>query len=390
MALSLEEKTLGLSQLDSGGRLTFPRLIEVGRGAPLVCEVVDLDQDGYDELALVNESKSGMQLVIARPAARQEFSSEWEVLLQMDLPDMRRKPTHIRALDVFGQRGVGLMLFIPREAPVLLAPIEGDESYALEIVGERSSVRESLLKDVSPAQVSAIDVDGDGRPELVAGRKGFARAIRLSEGALEMVDQYNARRSSDEVAAVIPAVDADGLQGLVLYVPKEGELQFLSREADGVLRYRHSEEVGTMALSGWSQLADMEEAEDTYILYGEGRFWYFAAHADSWTCEVGGSYETGLEAVYFSHVATADFDADGRLDLVAVDGNEHVVEILRHATDGMRSQMHWEIFEQNMHYQGRTGAKLEPRQTVTADFNYDWRMDFAFLIHDRIIFYLQE
>lgn len=390
VALSLEEKTLGLSQLDSGGRVTFPRLIEVGRGAPLVCEVVDLDQDGYDELALVNESKSGMQLVIARPAARQEFSSEWEVLLQMDLPDMRRKPTHIRALDVFGQRGVGLMLFIPREAPVLLAPIEGDESYALEIVGERSSVRESLLKDVSPAQVSAIDVDGDGRPELVAGRKGFARAIRLSEGALEMVDQYNARRSSDEVAAVIPAVDADGLQGLVLYVPKEGELQFLSREADGVLRYRHSEEVGTMALSGWSQLADLEEAEDTYILYGEDRFWYFAAHADSWTCEVGGSYETGLEAVYFSHVATADFDADGRLDLVAVDGNEHVVEILRHATDGMRSQMHWEIFEQNMHYQGRTGAKLEPRQTVTADFNQDGRMDFAFLIHDRIIFYLQE
>jgi hypothetical protein len=176
----------------------------------------------------------------------------------------------------------------------------------------------------------------------------------------------------------------------VLYVPKEGELQFLSREADGVLRYRHSEEVGTMALSGWSQLADMEEAEDTYILYGEGRFWYFAAHADSWTCEVGGSYETGLEDVYFSHVATADFDADGRLDLVAVDGNEHVVEILRHEADGMRSQMHWEIFEQNMHYQGRTGAKLEPRQTVTADFNDDGRMDFAFLIHDRIIFYLQE
>lgn len=392
VALSLEEKTLGLSQLDPGGRVTFPRLIEVGTGEPLVCAAIDLDQDGYDELALVTESKAGMQLVVAKPAVRTKFSSEWEIVVQMDLPNMRRKPTHIRALDVFGERGCGLMLFVPREAPVLLArvEVEGGEAYALEVVGEGSSVRESLLKDVSPAQISAIDVDGDGRPELVAARKGFARAIRFRNGALEMVDQYNARRSSDEIAAVIPSIDSDGLRGLVLYVPKEGELQFLSRDEDGVLRYRHTEDAGMMDLAGWSQLAGREEGEDTYLLYGEDRFWYFAAHTNSWICEVDESYETELENVYFSHVATGDFDADGRFDLVAVDGNEHVVEILRNEKEGMDSQMHWEIFEQNMHYQGRTGGKLEPRQTVTADLNADGRLDFAFLIHDRIIFYLQE
>jgi hypothetical protein len=52
--------------------------------------------------------------------------------------------------------------------------------------------------------------------------------------------------------------------------------------------------------------------------------------------------------------------------------------------------MFWEIFEQNMHYQGRTGGKLEPRQAVAADLNNDGLLDFAFLIHDRIIFYLQK
>jgi hypothetical protein len=283
------------------------------------------------------------------------------------------------------------MIFVPREAPILLAPKAGGDAYALEVVCERSSVRESLLKDISPAQVSVVDVDDDGANELVVARTGFARAIRFREGNLQLVDQFNARRSSDAVAAVIPSVDSDGLlQGLVLYVPKEGELQFLSRDEDGVLRYRHTETVGSIAVSGWSKLAGDTGSDTAYLLYGDDRFWYFAAQADSWTREVGTSYETELEDVYFSHVAVADFNADGRSDIIAVDGNEHIVEILRGDQEGMHSQVFWEIFEQNMHYQGRTGANLEPRQTVVADLNGDTRLDFAFLIHDRIIFYLQE
>ncbi|MGZ0654027.1 FG-GAP repeat domain-containing protein [Coraliomargarita sp. W4R53] len=391
VALSREEKTLGVSQYDSSGRVSFPRLIEIGDGEPLVCEAVDLDGDGYDELALVSESKDGMQLVVAKPAQRKKFTSEWEIVLQMDLKGVRRKPTSIRALDVFGERGPGLMLFVPREAPILLAPKLAGEAYELEVVCERSSVRESLLKDISPAQVSVIDVDDDGVNELVAARTGFARAIRFRDGNLEMVDQFNARRSGDDVAAVIPSVDSDGLlQGLVLYVPKEGELQFLSRDQDGVLRYRHTENAGSIAVSGWSKSDGGQGERDAYLLYGEDRFWYFAAQADSWIREVGTSYETDLEDVYFSHVSPGDFDGDGQVDLVAVDGNEHIVEVLRGDQGGVQSQMFWEIFEQNMHYQGRTGAKLEPRETVLADLNDDGKLDFAFLIHDRIIFYLQE
>lgn len=392
IALSREEKTIGLSRYDPGGRLSFPRLIELGQGEPLVCEAVDLDRDGYAELALVRESKEGMQLVVAKPSERANSNSEWEIVLQMELEGVRRDPSSIRSLDVFGERGVGLMLFVPREAPLLLASKVGGSAYDLEIVCERSSIRESLLKDVTSAQISAIDVDGDGLREIVAARDGFARAIRFSAGNLEMVDQYNARRSSDVVAVVIPSVDRQGvLQGLVLYVPKERELQFLSRDEDGVLRYGHSEKVGSMEISGWARLEGKNgDGEDTFLLHGEDRFWYFAAQADSWQREVGTSYETELEDVYFSHVAEGDFDADGRFDLVAVDGNEHVVEILHGTKDGLRSQMFWEIFEQNMHYQGRTGANLEPRQTVTADLNNDGSLDFAFLIHDRILLYLRE
>lgn len=390
VALSREEKTLGVSRFDSNGRVSFPRLIQVGEGDPLACAAVDLDKDGFDELALVQSGESGMQLIIAQPAERSKLSSEWQVRLQLDLDGVRRKPDAIRSLEVFGQRGPGLMIFVPREAPVLLAPKEDGAAYDLEMVAVHSSIRESLLKEIEPAQISEIDVDGDGFRELVAARTGFARAIRFEGGRLEMVDQFNARRSEDRIGSVVPWVQGEDLEGLVLYIPDEGELQFLLRDEDGVLRYRNADKVGSIGLEGWLKFEGRKAFDDAYVLWGEDRFWYFAPHADSWELNVSDTFETQLEDIYYSFVQAGDFESDGSVDLVAVDGNEHVVELLARAPDQWSSVMYWEVFEQNMHYQGRTGAKLEPREAVVADLNGDGRLDFAFLIHDRIIVYPQE
>lgn len=390
VALSREEGTLGYSGFDGRGRLSFPRLLKIGEGDPLVCEAVDLDRDGFDELALLLEESGERRLVFARPEDRSDPASAWEIIHEMTVESPRRQPEAMRVVDVFGERGPGLMLFVPREPPVFLAPVAGGSAYELEAVGEDSSVRRSLLQGITAAQVSEFDVDGDGLPELVTARTGFARALRFSDGQLEMVDQFNARRSGDVVSAVIPHLVDGLLEGLAFYVAQEGELQFLSRDGDGVLRYRRSESVGPIALTGWKEFARDRPEDTAHLLYGEDRFWYFTPGVSSWQRTVGDSYETELEDVFFSHVESADFDGDGRLELIAVDGTENVVEILTNDTDGWKQLMYWEIFEQNMHYRGRTGAKLEPRETIRADLNEDGKLDFGFLIHDRILIYPQE
>ena len=393
VALSREEGTLGYSAFDAHRRLSFPRLLNIAEGDPLVCQVVDLDRDGFDELALLLENAGDRRLVIAQPEDRSDPASAWTVIKEIPVESPRRQPNAMRVVDIFGDHGPGLMLFVPREPPVFLASSAGGSPYALEPVGEDSSLRKSLLQGITPAQVSEIDVDGSGAFELVAARTGFARAIRFSDGQLEMVDQFNARRSGDEISAVIPNMMDGTLEGLVLYVAKKGELQFLSRDQDGVLRYRRSEQVGPISLLGWMEFAG-ERAEDAaHLLYGENRFWYFAPEATGWERAVGDSYETELEDVFFSQVESADFDGDGQLELIAVDGNENVVEILgKDAEDvgGWKQLMYWEIFNQNMNYRGRTGAKLEPRETIRADLNGDGKPDFGFLIHDRILYYPQE
>ena len=260
---------------------------------------------------------------------------------------------------------------------------------SLQEVAADSPIRQNLLKEIQPSQVSCFDVTGDGENELVVGRKGYARALKVVDNTFEMVDQFNARQGEDEISVVIPLYQGDTVEQLLFYVSGSGELQRLQRNADGVFRYQDSEEVGQIDVLGWSALKAANKARD-YVFYGDAQFWLLPASSQSWTKQVNGSYETELEDVHYTHLEAADFNGDGALELLAVDGQKHVVELLTEQDGAWSNLMYWEIFEQNMHYQGRQGGKLEPRQVVVADLTGDGRLDFAFLIHDRILFYPQD
>ena len=135
------------------------------------------------------------------PTDRGDEMSGWKNFHVMNSP--RCGVNRMRqVLDVFGA-GKGLMLFVAREAPLLLVS-EQDPFHFVEFATD-ATVHESLLKDVLPAQVSAFDVDGNGSDELVVGRKGYARALSLEQG-VQMVDQFNARRGEDVVSCIVPVV----------------------------------------------------------------------------------------------------------------------------------------------------------------------------------------
>lgn len=388
VVISAAEKTVGVSHLNQGGRIAFPRQLMVGEGDPLVCRAVDLDADGYDELALVGEVKGEMSLTLARPVNRQVPGSEWTVLSRTVLDGVKRKPSAIRAVDIFADGRRGLMVFVPREAPVLLLA-DQEDSFEFVEVAKESTIRESLLKGIKQSQVSVFDVDGDGINELVVGRSGYARAVSVKAGDLEMVDQFNARRGDEMVSAVVPLYKQGALAQLVFYIESAGEFQFLERDPDGVFRYRTTHDAGSIKLKQWFQLDDLQ-GQAAYVFAGADRFWLLPSMADVWTRVAFDRYETELKDVHYSHVVGADFDRDGHLELVAVDGKSHVVEVLAQHAASWSSRMFWQVFEQNMHYQGRTGGSVEPRQVVLADLTGDGKVDLALLVHDRVLFYPQQ
>lgn len=386
--VSAGERTMGIAQMNLEGRIEFPRQLVIGTGDPLVCQTVNLDDDDYDELALVLEEDDTKTLILAGPADRKNPDSKWIELSRIELEDVKRKPTAIREIAIFEGNRPGLMVFVPREAPLFLS-IDDSEGMTLREVARTSTVRESLLKNVQPAQVGVLDINSDGENELIVGQSGYARALHFNGEMLEMMDQFNARRSEDEVSAIIPFHDEDSLQQLVFYIEESGEFQKIKRDDDGVFRYDSSVDVGRIELTDWYQLSN-SQADAMFIFAGTDRFWSLTDGADVWTRVVEESYETDLEDVYYNFIESADFDENGSLELIAVDGQNHVVEILSEQDEKLESIMFWKIFEQNLHYQGRNGSKTEPRQIVVADLTNDGKLDFAFLVHDRILFYPQQ
>ena len=390
VVISRAEKVLGLSRLDASGRMSFPRSVRLTEGeTPEACVVMDLDRDGFDELLIVVSTKKSNYLVSMLPVDRSDTQSDWEERSRYELTSLRRKPNAVKALDVFGADRQGIMLFVTREAPLFLVADKG-APFEFKEYGASSMVRESFLKDVQPTQVSVADIGEDGVNELVVGRKGYARALRMVGDDIEMVDQFNARRGEDMISCVIPVERAGKVAELIFYVSGSGELQFLKREEDDVFRYHTTNAVGDIKLLDWEHLLGSPEAE-AYLFAGQNCFWRLPQSGDRWERVLSGQYETDLEAIHYTHLEAANFDVDSNdIHMLAVDGQSHVVEILKGNRSEWSSAMYWEIFEQNMHYQGRTGGNLEPRQILIAELNGDGLLDFAFLVHDRVLIYTQE
>jgi len=386
--LSAGERMMGISRMSPEKRIEFPRQLNIGDGDPLVCQAINLDGDDYHELAFISEVDEVMTLILARPVDRDDFKSEWIELSRTELRDLKRKPKTIREIAIFENNQPGLMIFVPREAPLFFS-VGRSEMMELKEVAGTSSVRESLLKDVQPVQVNVIDINADGLNELVVGQDGYARALQMNNDMLEMVDQFNALRSDDTVSAIIPFYSEDKVKQLIFYVEDAGAFQLVKQDADGVFRYDSSMDVGKIELSGWYQFSNPKNS-GTFIFAGTDRFWTLTSGSDVWSRVVEESYETHLEDVFYNFIESTDFDGDGAFELVAVDGKNHVIEILSEQEEHLESQMFWEIFEQNLHYQGRNGSKTEPREAVIADLTNDGKLDFAFLVHDRILFYPQQ
>ncbi|MEM7792218.1 MAG: hypothetical protein AAF546_12510, partial [Verrucomicrobiota bacterium] len=385
-----EERVIGLSRLNQSSRIGFPRQFSVGEGDPVVCNAYDFDKDGYAELVLLLEDDGDRNLVIAKPSSRKDLESEWEILASIELEDARRNPTAIIPTDIFGSERKGLAVIVPREAPIFITVDIEEDSFSLAEFAKESSVRDSLLKGIVAPQISVFDIDGDGQNELIAGRPGYARVLKAVGEKLEMVDQFNALRGDDEISAVIPVVNGrKKIEEIIFYIASTGEFQFLTRDADDVFRYERSRDIGALEIQDWF-FFPTSSGEDKIVLTGMDSLWAIDPSRTTWRRTVLSSYETELENINFNYVNGGVFNTDEGLGLIAIDGNNHVVELLSMPEDTWESRVYWEIFEQNMHYQGRTGSNTEPREVVVSDFTGDGRLDFAFLIHDRILFYPQE
>jgi hypothetical protein len=236
------------------------------------------------------------------------------------------------------------------------------------------------------------DLDGDGKGELVTSVGSFARAMRINaQGELAVLDQFNARDSTAEIATALIVPETDAKRPAVILYDRKGEqFQLLRADAQGLYEVADSTAAGKIDVVG-AESRRLPGGKAEAFVFGKDRFWWLPIGQTDYSATTVSTHATDLPEISYSDVIAGDFDRDGRMEIVCVDPTKNLLEILTRSGDGRwQSAMHFKIFETDQHFQGRKGSPMEPRETLIADVTGDGKPDLLLLVHDRVLIYPQE
>tara|TARA_R100000027_G_scaffold21067_1_gene15235 strand:- start:136 stop:2499 length:2364 start_codon:yes stop_codon:yes gene_type:complete len=399
VVFSGKENLAGLSRMTAEGRFSFPIPLPV-EGEVQTLTSGDLENDGSPALFVVTKMGREYRLVVLSRGG--EDPSGYRQIHDVEIPVVKRSPGGLVVFDLNGDGKSEMVLLAPREPARIFqlagadvqvdaetedSSEEGSEESLIELAAG-SSIRKSLLNDLSRNRIGFGDVDGDGTAEMIVAADGYARAVGFDdESRFVILDQFNALSSGDAVRIpTMTDVDGDGVGELLFYESGEGKLQRLERDDKGVLRYRDSAAVGNLDVQG--VLFDSESSTPRLLVLGADRFWVLPLSSGEWEKVAVASYETDLLDISPTSLAVPTGPVTSPSPIIAVDGRQNVIELLEWTPpDEWSSLLHFTVFEKNLHYRGRVGAPLEPREVLLDDMNGDGILDLVVLVHDRVLVY---
>ncbi len=384
--LSEDERQIGVTQLDEKGRLPFPTLIPL-EGKPLAMAVGQLQTGGKTTLAVIVD-QDGKRSLVTRTAdgkGRSQKLSE----------NFKSNPSTMTFHDVNQDGLTDLVVLIPYEKIKVLLQVAGKDFDEEDISPPGGSVEEPWL--------SSLDVDGDGKPELLLAQKNFVRAVVLKQEApaqsstnqgawvFSVKEQINGAGSNSRLvgAAALPN-GTNAVNSLFLLDAERKELTLCERDGAGVwqvvhnvpLPYTDFENIRPLALggSGLNSVAFMGKQAVAWMPLG----------GDVWDYTKLDSYETSIKDGHLNDVVTGDLKHTGRKDLVFMETAKNYLDlVIFDANHKLVPATRWQVFEERS-FRSRRSDLPEPREALVTDVTGDGKNDLVIVVHDRILVYPQE
>lgn len=380
LVVSQKEKAVGvMSRPGPNDPLRYPTPLPC-RGTPLAAAVIP--EGERSGIACIVEDKGKRELLLLE---RKE--ADYAITQTLPLPEINSKPRALRVFD-FNQDGrLDLLVFSPDEPMRVLLRME-DGTFGL--FNDSQGLSGNLVDKLDASAVSFADFDGDGKSELLIARKRLVRALRIANGKVEVVAQFNAdAENADFVSAVLLPDTSPKLRPLLVYDAARGLLVRAERDETGVFREKATAEARL-------------RPNTAPLLSGDPGKLLLVSPADVHVTEIGttktmlstiSSYESDLEKTKPSWISVGKLGADPAPYVLLVDSSKtRVLEFLRPPDariDGKRWQslMHFPVFNQDPHYRGKTGGADEPHDVLMADVTNDGKPDIILLAHDRVLVY---
>jgi hypothetical protein len=250
--------------------------------------------------------------------------------------------------------------------------------------------------------MSAADVDGDGKPELLLAQKNFLRGVVLKADADQksgtnktysfiVKDQINgAANNSRIVGAAAVRNGKNAVASLFLLDAERKAVTLSERDTNGIwqvvktipLPFTEFTELQPLALGGASV--------NSVAFLGLSAIGWMALSGDAWDFVELDGYESPIKDGRLNDVISGDLNQDGRKDLVFLETAKHYLDLVIFDSGGRLTPANrWQVFEERT-FRGRSGDATEPREALIVDVTGDGKNDLVVVVHDRILIYPQE
>ena len=383
--LSPDERQVGATTFDKQGRMPFPKVIPMD-GRPLTMAVGALQSGKKPSLAVVVDQE-GRRALFTR-------SSDGQTRTQKLSESFKANPSAMSIHDVNQDGLADLVLLIPYEKIKVLLQVAGKDFEETDVAPPGGSVEQPWM--------SAADVDGDGKPELLLAQKNFLRAVVLKSDAAQndatnktwtftVKDQINGATSNSRIVGACPLKNGNNAVASLFLLDAERKAVTLSeRDTNGVwqvirnvpLPFSDFTELRPVALGG--------RTPNSVAFLGVGAVGWLSLQGDAWDFVELDGYETPTKDGRLNDVVSGDLNQDGRKDLVFMETGKNNLEIVLFDRSGQLVPANrWQVFEERT-FRGRRGDQQEPREATIVDVTGDKKNDLVVVVHDRILVYPQE
>jgi hypothetical protein len=384
--LSQDEHQVGVARLDDKQRLPFPTLIPLD-GKPLAMAAGGFKAGEKPVLAIIVD-RDGKRSLVTRTSDGKNKSQKLDEKFQSN-------PTSISFQDVDQDGLADLVVLIPYEKVKVLRQVPGKDFEEIDVSAPGGAIEQPWM--------ASLDIDGDGKPELLLPQKNFLRAVVLqADNALQsstnrngwtfkVKEQINGAASNSRiVGAAAVSNGTNTTPSLFMLDAERKQLTLCERDGKGVWQVVRNLDLPVSDFTTLQPVALGGPTANAVGFFGLNNIAWMPLQGDVWELTELDGYETPIKDGHLGDVTSGDLNNDGRKDLVFLETAKNYLDlVLFDQHHKLVPANRWQVFEERTFHNRRSDLP-EPREAVVDDVTGDHKNDLIVLVHDRILVYPQE
>jgi len=387
--LSGEESQVGVTHLGTNGNIAFPRAIQIP-GKPLVMSGGLIGAGQPPMLAVITEHEGKRLLVTISSDGGVE-----KIQTQKLAESFKGNPSSISVLDADQDGLMDLAILIPYEKIKFLLQKKDGTYSEIDVVPPGGTLDQPWLSKAD------VDEDGKPEILLAQKNFLRAVYLKEEvknpfntnshNWAFVVKEQIQGPFSNSRIvgASTIQG-DSNRLDFLLMLDAERKILSINERGTGGTWRAAKNIPLAYSDFTGLTTLQRSGKTPPTVCFTGLNAVGWMNFHGKVWDLKELDGYETPIKDGRLTDVISGNLNSEPTKDLIFLETSKNYLDIVafkdgKNLVPGAR----WQVFEERS-FRSRRNDGAEPREGLVEDVTGDGKRDLIILVHDRILVYPQE